>query len=381
MVKTQNAKRHQPRIPNRGALRHNWIPLAFLIGACLMGSCQTRPDLVRVIDSKIIDSLLAAAPQTLIDMDALEPETWYPDKAVAQATDSFALGEVFSFTIAKDSLFIADFVNSNLYTAGLGGPLQRRFGLKGEGPLEYNYPAGIQFNGTYFFVANSSGTKVLSDELTYVATIPLWEGSMFPPNPLAVSTSHLYGACSRSNPLRVCPRSSEPPFEEVAPFLPSVGTSEPNFNNTIHLAAAPNGRYVLAAFGSLPYVFVFNGAHEHIHTIRFYGSDIREHAENHELREPGVPGIGLRHLWRGIDLLATDVIAVIIRRRVYLIRMLDNSRFEHMATVQFSLAPTANDDDVNNTELALPEELVLHEDFVYLSYFRAPHILRYRSQL
>ena len=345
-----------------------------------MGSCQTRPDLVRVIDSKIIDSLLAAAPQTLIDMDALEPETWYPDKAVAQATDSFALGEVFSFTIAKDSLFIADFVNSNLYTAGLGGPLQRRFGLKGEGPLEYNWPMGIQSNGTYFFVAQASGLKVLSDELSFAATIPLSVLVLLPPNPLAVSTSHIYSVCSASSPFRVCPRSSEPPFDEVAPFLPSVGTSEPNFNSTIHLATAPDGRYVIAAFGSLPYVFVFNDAHEHVHTIRFYGSDIREHAENHELREPGIPGVGLRHLWRGIDLLGTDVIAVIQHRRVYLIHMLDDGRFEHVTTVQFSLALTAHEDD-DTVELAAPKELILHEDIVYLNYFRAPHILRYRSQL
>ena len=383
LVKTQivRTKQHQPRNPNRGALGYSWMCLTLLIGVCLMGSCQTRPDLVRVIDSKIIDSLLAAAPQTLIDTDAQEPETWYPDRAVAQATESLALGSSFSFTIAQDSLFIADFTISNLYTAGLDGPLQRRFGLMGEGPLEYDFPSGIQYNGTYFFVPQAvSSIKVLSDELTYVATIPLSDALLLPPNPLAVSTSHLYSGCSVGNPFRVCPRNSEPPFEELAPFLPSMGTSEPDFDSITFLAASPDGRYVVAAFGSLPYLFVFNGAHEHIRTIRFYGSEIREYVNNHEVKRPGIPGIGLRALWRGIDFLGADVIALIRPSRVYLIRILDESRFEHMATLQFSLAPAAIDGD-ENVELAAPDELMLHEDFMYVNYFDAPHILRYRSRL
>ena len=346
-----------------------------------MGSCQTGPDLVRVNDSKIIDSLLAAAPQTLIDMDAQEPETWYPDRPVAQATESLALGSSFSFTIAQDSVFIADYSHSNLYAAGLDGPLIRRFGLKGKGPLEYNFPSGIVFDGTYFFVAQTSGIKVLSDDLSYVSTIPATDLAVWMPfNSVAASTSYLYAACSTGSPDRVCPHRSEAPFEAGAPFLPSLGILQPNLDGLVFLAAAPNGRYVVAAFGSLPYLFVYNGAHEHIHTIRFYGSDIREHANNYEIREPGTSAIAFRSLWTGLDLLGTDVIAVAKDSRVYLIQILDESRVELMGTVQFSLAPAANSGD-DTIQLAEPIELMLHEDFVYVNYFSAPHILRYRSQL
>ena len=139
------------RIYSRQQLRSFWSVYVLLFIVPFVASCQKGPDLVRIIESEVIDSLLAAVPQTLIDTDAMDAQTWYLDKEVAQAQDSLALGPIFSFTIAQDSLYIADFVHSHIFTAGLDGPLLRRVGSKGEGPLEFSNLSGVLFNGDQFF--------------------------------------------------------------------------------------------------------------------------------------------------------------------------------------------------------------------------------------
>ena len=103
------------RIHNWQQLQSFWSVFVFVFIVPFAASCQRGPDLVRIIDSEVIDSLLATAPQTLVDTDAMDAQTWYPGKAVAQSQDSLALGPVFSFTIAHDSIYIADFIHNHIF--------------------------------------------------------------------------------------------------------------------------------------------------------------------------------------------------------------------------------------------------------------------------
>lgn len=375
------------RIDSWQQLQSFWSVFVLVFIAPLATSCQRGPDLVRIIDSEVIDSLLAAVPQSLIDTDAMDAQTWYLDKAVAQAQDSLALGPYFYFTVAQDSFYINDVINNHIFVAGLDGPLQRRVGNQGEGPLEFSYLHGILFNGDHFFAVEPSRIQLLSRELSYVAILPkggdqnLATGSGVN---LAASRTHLYASCARGHAYRICPRRSEAPFEEEAPFLRSldIDSLQPPLNNTMRMASAVNGRFVLAAFAGLPYLFVFNRTHEHVHTIRFYGSVIDEHAQNYAIREGGPPGagVGLRLLWKSVAISGTDMIMASIGKRVFFVRILEGQRFEHVATVQFSTTPSA-DGDGSEVEPVYPEMLFLHKDYLYMSAFRVPHILRYRADL
>ena len=367
-------------------LRSFWSVFVLVFIVPLVASCQGGPDLVRIIESEVIDSLLAAAPQTLIDTDAKEAQTWYLDKEVAQAQDSLALGSMFSFTIAQDSIYIADFVHSHIFVAGLDGPLQRRVGNKGEGPLEFSYLPGVLFNGDHFFAVEPFRIQMLSRELSYVAILPKGTENFFGIEgaTLAASRTHLYVACPRGHAYRICPSSSEAPFEEEAPFLRSldIDSMQPPLNSTIPVAATVDGRYVLAAFAGLPYIFVFNRAHEHVHTIRFYGSVIDEHAKNYAIREGRPPGggVGLKSLWQSVALSETDMIVTSIGKRVFFVRILEGRRFKHVATVQLSSTPSTDSDEAE-VETIRPKKLSLHKDYLYVSVFRVPHILRYRADL
>ena len=260
-------------------------------------------------------------------------------------------------------------------------------GNKGEGPLEFSYLRGILFNGDLFLAVEPSRIQLLSRELSYVAILPkggdqdLAGGSR---GNLAASRTHLYARCTRGHAYRVCPRRSEAPFEEDTPFLRSldIDSMQPPLNNAMSMASTVDGRYVLAAFAGLPYLFVFNRAHEHVHTIRFYGSVIGEHAQNYAIREGGPPGagVGLTLLWKSVAISGTDMIMASIGKRVYFVRILEGPRFEHAATVQFSTMPSA-DGDGSEVEPVYPEKLFLHKDYLYMSAFRVPHILRYRADL
>lgn len=375
------------RIDSWQQLQSFWSVFVLVFIVPLAASCQRGPDLVRIIDSEVIDSLLAAAPQSLIDTDAMDAQTWYLDAAVAQAQDSLALGPYFYFTIAQDSIYINDVINSHIFVAGLDGPLQRRVGNKGEGPLEFSYLWSVLFNGDHFFAVEPSRIQLLSRELSYVAILPKGGDQDLATGrgvSLAASRTHLYAQCTWGHAYRICPRRSEAPFEEEAPFLRSldIDSMQPPLNNTIPMASAVDGRYVLAAFAGLPYIFVFNRTHEHVHTIRFYGSVIDEHAQNYAIREGGPPGagVGLRLLWKSVAISGTDMIMASIGKRVYFVRILEGPRFEHVATVQFSTMPSA-DGDGSEVKPVYPEMLFLHKDYLYMSAFRVPHILRYRADL
>jgi hypothetical protein len=370
-------------------LRSFWPVFVLVFIVPLAASCQKGPDLVRIIDSEVIDSLLTAVPQTLIDTDATDVQTWYLDKAVAQAQDSLALGPLVSFTVAQDSLYIADFAHNHIFVADLDGPLQRRVGNKGEGPLEFSYLPDILFNGDHFFAVEPARIQMLSRELSYVAILPKGTPSMavaagMGAARLAASRTHLYVPCPRGHAYRICPRRNEAPFEEEAPFLPSldIDSKQPPLNMSIPMASTVDGRYVLAAFAGLPYIFVFNRAHEHVHTIRFYGPVIDEHAQNYAIREDGPPGaeVGLRPLWGSVAISGADMIMASIGKRVYFVRILEGQRFEHVATVQLSMT-SSNDSDGSEVELVRPRRLFLHKGYLYVGVLRLPHILRYRVDL
>ena len=361
------------------SLRSNGWGLAFVlgIGAFLFVSCKSGPASVRVIESEVIDSLLAAAPQTLIDTDALNEEIWFPDAALAEMRDSLVLGSVFSFTIARDSLYLADFMAHNIFAAGLQGPLQRQIGRMGEAPQEFQFPTGPYFNGTNFFVIESGRIQVLSRDGSHVGVIRAQEPSRRPFRDAAITATRLYVRCPHGAADRICPYQTKAPFLPEAPFLPSLEITEVPVNSFILKAAANDGTHVLAVFGSLPYIFVFNGAHEHVHTIRFFGSDIYEHARNFIVEREGI--VGTSGLWQALALLSPELLAISTHDEVYFVRIAERERFAHATTIRLSKAMA--DKSETEIEYAQPIGMDYHNGYLYVNSFGTPHVLRYRVDL
>ncbi len=339
-------------------------------------SCQSRPDLIRIIDSAVIDSMLVAAPVTLVSTDDPNLLTLYPEKEVAVSRDSLIYGGLYSFTLAHDSLYIADYQSSAIYVSGLEGPLVRRVGRGGHGPLEFSQLFNISFDGDQFLTFESNRVQVLSKELSFVSmerisTLLLREGT--------VTRTYLYGLCSRGHAYRVCPRDQEKPGQVVAQFVKSLGISSPPLDISFGVAASLEGDLIVAAFMGLPYLFIFNEHHEHVHTLRFYGSRISRHAENYQLEGDPSLGVGLQYLWTNIYVLKPNLIAVTTEYQTYFIRVLDG-KYEHIATAQFSLSINESKGDIES-EITATQNMILHEGYFYLNAWMQPHILRYRADI
>ncbi len=282
------------------------------------------------------------------------------------------LGSWLAFTFVDDSLYIADFKASTISVAGLDGVLHRQIGQRGQGPAEFTNLADLVYTNGHFFAGEESRIQVLSRNLEYVAsTDPAESGPYLPGETLSASSTRLYAPCDLSYAFRVCPRSAMLPYEKGQPFLRSLGITKLAMD-LLKLGVTPDGQYVIAAFAALPYLFVFDEHHEHIHTIRFFGKEVSAHARNYTTTRPGMPGIFLNLLLTNIHVLSDEYVAVPIRDRWHIIRIKDGGVFEHVDIVL--LNHTISDDDGYVTGVT---QARLHEGHLYVSTTRLAYILRY----
>ena len=351
---------------------------AGLMLLALAGACGRSPDLVRIIESDVIDSLLVAAPHTIIDLDALPVEEWYPDRVLGvHPQDSLILSGRFTFAIAGDSVYFADARARSILVAGLNGVLRRQVGRQGQGPLEFEELRGLSYGGGQFFVREGSRMQVLSRSLEYEDivldsyTLP---GGYF--GNFSASPTRMYYPCYVGHSHRVCWRGVAHPYAEGEPFLPAVEYTEggPPMN-LLSVSASPDGRYVMAAFFGLPHVFVFDGAHRHIHTIRLAGDAVRAHAVNYLMSEPGVPGAGLRSFIYGVYALSSEYAMIQIRQLWHVIRIMRDGSAEHVSTVKLGTDPDYQIREI--THVGSPSEAHLYRGSLYVTNSHLPYILRY----
>lgn len=348
----------------------------FIILFFTVGNCRQSPEFVRIIESDTIDSLIASVPQTSLNLDAFEVQDWHPDLELGHQHDSLILGAPFAFVIANDSVLIADIQSAAIFIAGLDGRLRRMVGRKGKAPLEFDGLRELAYADSLFFVGETSRLQVLSSSLDHLYTAPRNLSNSFPGRGLVASSNHLYAECHRGHDFRMCPRSIEFPHEDSEPFLPSLNISEPPMNS-MTFGATPDGRLVFVVFKGLPYVFVYDSDHEHIHTITLQGDAVKAHSQEFKISEPGIPGVGLKSLISEIFVLGNEYLVLPIGGGGlwHIIRIIGLDRFEHVRTLRLSKTLLGAALDVK--PLTSPNQAVIHNDHLYVVSLFHPYILRY----
>ena len=145
--------------------------------------------------------------------------------------------------------------------------------------------------------------------------------------------------------------------------------------NLLEVGVTPDGRYVIAAFQGLPYLFVFDGDHKHIRTIRFAGEAISDHARSYALKTPGMPGTGLRWLIHAVHVLSNEHLMVQIFEIWYVFNI---SHHGDVMLVGAARLRNASDHGVPNIEtIARPSQAQLYKDHLYVGSWRLPYVLRY----
>lgn len=350
-----------------------WFPCLVFVFLTLAGcksqesSEATRDRHADIFDSPVIDAFLTAAPQTIIDLDEAQVTTLLPDMELGHPKDSMILAREFSFVIAEDSIFFANH-GGEVYTSGLDGVFQRQIGRLGKGPGEFDVLEDFAFNGTYFFTSESSRIQVLSRNFEYVASMP--PHAAFRTSFVATG-KYLYTGCGPEEEYRICPRSSLPPFEELTPFLPSLGITSPPMHG-VTFGATPNGRHFMVAFLGLPYVLVFNEEHEHIHTLRLVGEPVDAHADNYTIGRPDIPGVGLRIFILRIHVINDDYLAIPIKDVWHFIKIEPVNSFKHVGAARMMASALADAKAVFGTSRAL-----LDESSLYVFSNDVPYLIRY----
>jgi len=353
-----------------------------LAALVLVGGCHQGPSIIRVVESRVVDSLLAAAPHTLIDLDALEEQIWYPDKVITLHNDTEYASSEISFVIVRDSFYISDFQEDAIFVAGMDGTIHRKIGRKGEGPLEFHNLSELAYAGEHFFALEPSRTQVLSKDLRYVTTTDPVESGGFA-SAASATDARLYVGCGSANIFRVCPRSAHPPFQELSPFLPSLQIPNMGVMESVELVAAPDGSLIFISFIALPYLFVFNEHHEHIHTLALIGKRVEEH--DYRVADSELPvgttmsgnvGSQMRPLLRDLYMIGHNLVAVRIFRSWYFIRISDHNTFTHVATAQLGVTPAEGSDTLWRSSVAR-----LYRDTLYVSSIRTASILRFPLQI
>ena len=377
---SSNSQPPAMRFANPGRTRKcGFAQLAAALGLVLFaGACSQSPEIVRIIESELIDSLLDGAPQTVIDLDARPVQEWSPNGVLGvHPQDSLVLSGSFTFAIAGDSVYFADARARAILVAGLDGMLQRQVGRQGRGPLEFEEIRGFAYGGSQFFVREGSRLQILSPTLEYAdLVLDSYDlpGGYF--GNFAASPTRLYYPCYLGHTQRVCSRDAQPPYAEGKPFLPAVDYSEGGHPmNMLSVSASPDSRYVMAAFFGLPHVFVFDEDHRHIHTISLAGKVVKAHASDYVMSEPGFPGAGLRSLIYGIYVLSGEYAMVQIRDLWHIMRMQEGGSAEIVSTVRLNADPAYQIRE--NVDVRSPSEAQLYRGYLYVTNSRFPYILRY----
>ena len=352
-----------------------------LLALCLASlGCGDAPQLVRIIESPVIDSLLAAAPVSLIDIDAHPADTLYPDAELAQAADSLEDVEFMAaMVIAGDSIYVGDMQLNAIFVAALDGPLRKRLGREGRAPGEFHPLLNLTSNEKSIITIELDRIQEFTFDLNFVGSKP-WSGSGLGRGGLAASNSRIYMPCGFGAEYRICHMSAMKPYDMGEPFVRSVAIQQPPMNS-FGVATGPDRVYGM--FHGLPYVFVFDESHRHIQTVRFFGDAVTEHAENYTT--DGVPPgsgvqmgkqrtIGLRSIMSSPITVDNRTIAVPIGGVWYFIEEGRRGKFTNKRAVTMIYRSDGSGED---RAVYGPSSVEVYNGHLYVRNNWTPNVLRY----
>lgn len=122
----------------RWAMKGNLLMV--VLGACALVAGCSHPEQSKGSIAEYARSLkgvIAAAPKSVIDLDAIEPETAYPDLVIPSDTLSkeggLFLASPQNVVVLGDSLYISERMNHGIVVANRQGKLIRLIGRQGQG--------------------------------------------------------------------------------------------------------------------------------------------------------------------------------------------------------------------------------------------------------
>lgn len=331
-----------------------------VLAALSLAACQDEnPPGARGVDSPQLDSLVAAAPQVVVNMDAME-DTWYADMRVGLPRDTLLLGSAGGLTAIGDSLYIADDQAEAILATGPDGYLARQIGRNGEGPVEFSGLHGIHYNGSFIFTHEMGHRiQVLTERFEFVRSIPVPRFGFLN---AAVTAAHLFVPCSRESEWLVCIRGASPPYSaRKRGLLAALDIPYRSGEEAYVLAASADGSLTAAAYAGFPFIFVYDSDFRHIRTIRFDGDFAREFEPT--IGTPGAPGAGTRIFLDGVFFLGNRHLAAVTLPGTYILSV-SGPDYRHVKTIRFHRQGGSEDSPDKRIRV---DDLLLHKSRLYVT--------------
>lgn len=254
--------------------------LIAVLGACaLVAGCSHKEQPKGSIAeyAKSLEGVIAAAPKSVIDLDAIEPETVYPDLVIPSDTLSkeggLFLASPQNLVVIGDSLYISDRMNHGIVVANRDGKLIRLIGREGQGPGEFARPWEIAANDRFILVHDEGNSRVqiFDHAFHYISSIPAF---CHPTNgALAASDRRIFVQGSDTNLVQVY--EAREPFRLEYSFMPLVVPphQQPMAMNSVLIATTRDGPFCIG-YQCLPYLFVFDSTGKQFASIEFRGKEV-----------------------------------------------------------------------------------------------------------
>ena len=225
-----------------------------------------------------IKDLLSAAPRSVVDLDASDSSTVYPEMVIGGISDSqrdevYLASPVGTFSCAE-SLYVCDRLAQGIIVVEKkSGRIVRKIGRKGHGPTEFIAPYQIAGNDSIILVYDFGNSRVqlFSHLFKYIASLP----ASFPPvgTSIGASNDKLIIRGNFADTTLISVRSSSVPFPRLRSFLPRIvpNGKQPSAKNNIRFSVNRSG-WICVGYPSTPFVFVFDPSGRLSSTIELRGN-------------------------------------------------------------------------------------------------------------
>lgn len=198
----------------RISVRWQYLGILFLLP---IAACQSD-EYARFENSTIIDELLVAAPQFVINTDIdSNTERWVATTKLGQSTDSLILSSPSHMIAIGDSIYLSENFRHTIYAVGADGYLSRQIGRLRQGPREFAAIRGLQYSGAHIFVQEIGRLQVFTEIFEH---LDLFFSLDFLHKRFSVSREYMFLQCPSSPTPKgpdwlVCARSTSPPHNWI----------------------------------------------------------------------------------------------------------------------------------------------------------------------
>jgi len=212
-----------------------------------------------------------------IALDGVEPETHFPEMTIGNSGET-VLAEPASFIVHRDSLLILDRKNHHIAVAHVGSPtITRTIGENGQAPAEFSQPLTICENGQNVFIEDQHNDRiqVFSHDLEYVDSLPIASSV----SGRAICSEKFVFVTKQSTDRKFLLQGFEAkaPFKKAINILPYLSSEKDRLRTLNYAISAEVNQEIVAAYRTLPFVFMFNKNGTFTQALVLESSKIREH--------------------------------------------------------------------------------------------------------